>query len=139
MWTGSVRRDQSKCWSDTGERFDPIVVYRIDGTESRTICTKDVLRKQLYAYGLAVVADGEANVQERLIEWKDIFSRHGLRVSLENIEVMLVGPRQKEQYIIRDGKKLKQKDSFVYLGRAICGVGSSPISKRKNLWDVAWT
>ncbi len=31
------------------------------------------------------------------------------------------------------------RDSFVYLGGAICGVGSSPISKRKNLWGVAWT
>ncbi|KAK2144649.1 hypothetical protein NP493_4157g00014 [Ridgeia piscesae] len=43
---------------------------------SRKICAKDIL---LYAYCLAVVADGEANLQERLIEWKDIFSRHGLR------------------------------------------------------------
>ena len=33
-----------------------------------------------------------------------------------------------------DGKKLKQRDSFFYLGGAICGVDSSPISKRKNLW-----
>ena len=86
-------------------------------------------------HDLAVVADGEANLQEQLIEWKVMFSRLGLRVCLEKTEVMWVGYRRKEL----DAKKLKQRDTFVYLGGAICGVGSSPISKRKNLWGVAWT
>ena len=31
---------------------------------SRKMCTKDILRKLLYAFGLAVAADGEANLQE---------------------------------------------------------------------------
>ena len=30
MWTGGVRRVQSKCWRDTGKRLDPIVVYHCD-------------------------------------------------------------------------------------------------------------
>ena len=34
-WTGSVRRVQSKCWPDTRERFDPIVVYRCGGTDKQ--------------------------------------------------------------------------------------------------------
>ena len=36
MWTGSVNRVQSKCWPDTGERLDPIVVYRCGGTDKQT-------------------------------------------------------------------------------------------------------
>ena len=63
---------------------------------SRKICTKGILRKLLYAYGLVAVADGEAALQEQLIEWKDIFSRHGLRVRLEKTEVMWVGHRRKK-------------------------------------------
>ena len=35
MWTGGVRRVQSKCWPDTGERLDPIVVYRCGGTDKQ--------------------------------------------------------------------------------------------------------
>ena len=35
--------------------------------------------------------------------------------------------------------KKKGSDSFAYLGGAICGVDSSPISKRENLWGVPWT
>ena len=49
----------------------------------------------MYAYGLAIVADGEATLQEQLIEWKDIFSRHGLRVRL--VETEWVGYRKIEQ------------------------------------------
>ena len=62
---------------------------------SRKICIKVILQKLLYAAGLAVVADGEANLQEQLIEWKYIFSRHGLRVRLVKTEVMWVGFRKK--------------------------------------------
>ena len=38
--------------------------------------------------GCCVTADGVANIQNQLIEWKDIFSRHRLRVSLEKTDVM---------------------------------------------------
>ena len=74
MWTGGVRRVQSKCWRDTGERLDPIVVHRCGGTDKQKDLYKSHTPKILYAAGLAVVADGEANLQEQLIEWKYIFS-----------------------------------------------------------------
>ena len=35
MWTAGVRRVQSKCWTDTGERLDPIVIYRCGGTDKK--------------------------------------------------------------------------------------------------------
>ena len=43
-----------------------------------------------------MVEDGEPNLQEQLIKWKDIFSRHGLRVRLVKTEVMWVGFRRKK-------------------------------------------
>ena len=116
-----------------GTALIPLLFIAMVELISTTSCTKDILRKLLYAYGLAVVADGEATLQEQLIEWKGVFSRHGLTVRLEKTVVMRVEHRKQEQYIILGVKKLKQRDSFVYLGGAICGVGSSPISKRKNL------
>ena len=66
----------------SGEALIPLLFIAVVELISRKICTKDILRKLLYAYGLEVVADGEATLQEQLIEWKDIFSRHGLRVRL---------------------------------------------------------
>ena len=88
---------------------------------------------------MAVVANGEANVQEQLIQWKDIFSRLGLRVSFEKTEVMWVGHRRKELKIHLDGKKLKQRDSFVHLGGEMCGDGNSPVSARKKPLGCGWT
>ena len=35
VWTGGVRRVQSKCWPDTWERLDPIVFYRCGGTDKQ--------------------------------------------------------------------------------------------------------
>ena len=63
---------------------------------SRKICTKVILQKLSHEGGLAVVEDGEANLQEQRIEWTDIFSRHGVRVGLVKTEVMWVGHRRKE-------------------------------------------
>jgi hypothetical protein len=44
-----------------------------------------------------MVAGVEAGLQEQLIvtEWKDMFSRHGLRVSWEKTEVMWVVQRRR--------------------------------------------
>ena len=49
--------------------------------------------------------------------------------------VMWVGHRRNKL----DGKKLEQRDNFVDLGGAICGVGNSLVSTRKNPWDLAST
>ena len=54
-----------------------------------------------------------------------MFSRHGLRVSVEKMEVMWVVPGRTELEIYLDGKTLMQRESFVYLGGAICGDGNS--------------
>ena len=107
---------------------------------SRKICTKDVLGKLLHAYGLTVAADGGSNSPRTYDRVKRYFSRHGLRVRLEKTEVMRVVHSMKELYINLGGKKLKQRDIFVYLGGAICGVGSSPILKRKlfGVWLERW-
>ena len=47
--------------------------------------TRDSLRKLLYADELA---DSEVDLQEWLVDWKEIFDKHGLRVSLEKTDVL---------------------------------------------------
>ena len=39
--------------------------------------TRDIIRKLLYADDLAIVADSEADLQERLVDWKEIFGKYG--------------------------------------------------------------
>ena len=57
-----------------GSALTPLLFIAVVELISRKICIKVILQKLLYAGGLAVVADGEANLQEQLIEWKEIFS-----------------------------------------------------------------
>ena len=82
---------------------------------------------------LAVTPDGVANIQNQLIEWKDIFSRHRLRVSLEKTEVMWWDIEGKSCKYTWMGRSLsKETVSFVYLDGVLCGVGNLPVSTRKN-------
>ena len=70
---------------------------------------------------MAVVADSEADLQERLVlgrlegnlwqTWTE---------SLEKMEVLWVRQQKKDLDVRLDGKKLNQRDSFVYLGGAVC-------------------
>ena len=46
--------------------------------------TRYFLRKSLYVDNTAVVADNGADLQVRLVEWKEIFGGLGLRVSLDS-------------------------------------------------------
>ena len=66
VWTGSVRRVQSKCWSDTGERIEPIVVYRCCGTDKQKHLYKRLWNSKLVALKreslLNTFADGGLNV-----------------------------------------------------------------------------
>ena len=79
-----------------GNALTPLLFIAVVELISRKICIKVILQKLLYAAGLAVVEDGEANLQEQLIEWKEIFSRRGLIVLLVKTEVMWVGFKRKE-------------------------------------------
>ena len=83
---------------------------------SRKISTNDVLRKMMYADYLAMIAESKQELQEVLEEWKGVFKKHGLRMSLEKTEVMWVGHQREELNIRLGGKEIKQVGGFVYLG-----------------------
>ena len=49
-----------------------------------------------------------------------MFTRHGLKT-----EVLHTGHQREDLDIELEGKKLTQRDSFVYLGGAVCGDGKT--------------
>ena len=75
---------------------------------SRKTSTGDIFCKLIDADDLAVVANSEADLQEQWVEWKEIFGRHGLRVSLEKTEVLWVGQQNNDLDIGLEVKKQKQ-------------------------------
>ena len=50
-----------------------------------------------------------------------MFIKHGLKLNLEKTEVLRIGHQRDELDIELEGNKLNQRDSFVYLGGALCG------------------
>ena len=77
-----------------GSALSPLLFIAVVEVVSRKASTRDILRKLLYTDDLAVVAASEADLQERLVDWKEIFGKHGLRVSLEKTEVLWVGQQK---------------------------------------------
>ncbi|KAI0231116.1 mRNA-capping enzyme [Lamellibrachia satsuma] len=97
---------------------------------SRNISTKDILRKMMYADDLAIIAESKQDLQEVLEEWKGVFKKHGLKMSLEKTEVMWVGHQREELNIRLDGKDIKQVDGIVYLGEIVTEDGHSAAEVR---------
>ena len=79
------------------------------------------------------MANGKQELQETLEDWNGLFTRHGLKINLEKMEVMHIGHQREEQDIELDGKKLTQGASFVYLGGAVCCDGKTGRQVR-NAW-----
>ena len=48
----------------------------------------DLLRKMMYADDFSIIAESKQELKEVLEEWKGLFKKQGLRMSLERIEVM---------------------------------------------------
>ena len=96
--------------------LSPLLFIAVLELISRKIGTKRHIRKLLYADDLAVVVDGEADLQEQLIERKIVRQKWtksklgeggGMRMR------MWVGPNRKELDMRLERKTLKQRDSVV--------------------------
>ena len=106
-----------------GCALSPLLFIAVLEVISRKTRTRDILRKVIYE--VAVVADSERDLQEQFVEWKEICGRHGLIVCLEKTQVLWDGQHKTYIHMRLDGKKLNQRDSFVYFGGAVCGDGNS--------------
>ena len=127
--TGNIGGIQYGRRPETGRALSPLLFIAVVEVISRKAITRDNLRKLLYVDNCAVVADSETDLQERLVEWKEIFGRHGLRVKLEKTEVLWTGHQKKRSR----WEKLNQQDIFVYLGGAVCGDGGTETYIRRRI------
>ena len=62
-----------------------------------------------------------------------MFTKHGLKLNIEKTEVLHIGHQREELDIELEGKKLTQRDSFVYLGGAVCGDGKTEREVRRRV------
>ena len=113
--------------------FSDILFFMVMELISRKISTKDVLGKMMYADDLAILEESKQELQEVLVEWKRVFKKHELRMSLEKTDVMWIGHQREELNTRLDGKEIKQVDGFVYLGGMVTEDGHSEVEVRRQI------
>ena len=123
-----------------GSAISTLLFITVMEINSRKISTKDILRKMRYADDLAIIAESKQDLQEALEEWKWVFEKHGLRMSLEKTEVMWVGHQREELNTRLDSKEIKQVDCFVYLGGMVTedGHSATEVRRRTQAGANAW-
>ena len=107
---------------------------------SRKTVVTDAMKKLLYADDLVLVANGKQELQETMEEWNGLFTKHGLKLNLEKTEVLHIAHQREELDIEVEGKKLTQRNSFVFLGGAVWGDGKteSEVLRRVQAGANAW-
>ena len=116
-----------------GSVLSPLLFIAVLDLVSRKTVVKDAVKKLLYAEDLALVANGKQELQETMEEWNGLFTKHGLKLNLEKTEVLHIGHQMEELDIELEGKKLTQRDSFVYLGGAVCGDAKTERQVRRRV------
>ena len=113
--------------------FSPLLFIAVLDLISRKTVVKDAMKKLLYADYLALVTNGKQELQETMEEWNSLFIKHGLKLNLEKTEVLHIGHQKEELDIELEGNILNQRDSFVYLGGAVCGDGKAEREVRRRV------
>ena len=116
-----------------GSVLSPLLFIAVLDLISRNTVMKDAMKKLLYADDLALVANGNQELQETMEEWNGLFIKHGLKLNLEKTEVLHIGHQREGLDIELEGKILNQRDSFVYLGGAVCGDGKTERGTSKSV------
>ena len=125
MGEGASEEFEVKMGLRQGSVLSALLFIAVLDLISRKTVMKDAMKKLLYADDLALVANGKQELQESLEEWNGLFTRHGLKINLEKMEVLHVSHQREELDIELEGRKLTQGDSFMYLGGAVCGDGKT--------------
>ena len=122
--------------------LSPLLFIAVLDVISRKTVVKDAMKKLLYEDDLVLVlvANGKQELQETLDEWNGLFTRHGMKINVEKTEVLHIGLQREELDIELEGKKLTKRDSFVYLGGAVCGDGKTEREVRRKIQAgaIAW-
>ena len=120
--------------------LSPLLFIAVLDLISRKTVVKDDMKKLLYADDLALVANGKQELQEILEEWNGLCTRNGLKRNLKKTEVLHIGHQKEELVIELEWKKPTQRDSFVYLGVAVCGDGKTDreVCRREQAGPNAW-
>ena len=129
---GASEKFEVKIGLRQGRVLSQLLFIAVLDLMSRKTVEKDAMKKLLYADDLALVANDTQELHATMEEWNCLFTRHGLKHILEKTEVLHIGHWSEELDIELKGKKLTQRDSFVYLGWVVCGDGKTERERERG-------
>ena len=103
---GASEEFEVKIGLSRGRVLSPLLFIVVLALISRKTVMKDSMKKLLYAEYMALAANGKQQLQETLEEWITLFTRYGLKISLEKTEVLHIGHQREHLDIKLEGKKL---------------------------------
>ena len=106
MVDGALEEFEVKIRLRQASVLSPLQLTAVLDLISRKTVVKDAMKKLLYADDLALVANGKQELHETMEEWNGLFTRHGLKLSLEKTEGLHIGHLMEELDIELEGKKL---------------------------------
>ena len=71
-----------------GSALSPLMFIMVMELVSRKVILRGGMGRMLYVVDLAVVVESGWEMQEVLGEWKETFGKHGLKMSMEETELM---------------------------------------------------
>ena len=73
-----------------GSSLSPLIFIMVMQLVRRKVSLRGSIGRPVYADDFAVVVESGRQMQEVLGEWKEVFGKQGLKMSMEKTEVMLV-------------------------------------------------
>ena len=71
--------------------MSPLLFIAVLDLISKITFMKDAMKKLLYADDLTLATNDKEELQETMEEWNGLFIKHGLKLNLQNTEVLHIG------------------------------------------------
>ena len=112
-----------------------VVLALADVEEAGILVSGDRISNLRFADDIAILADGQTELQQRITQLHETSSRFGLKVSTSKTEVQCISRQPPKLHIDIGGTELNQVEQFTYLGGVISQDARSEldIKRRVNL------
>src|SRR5664279_1800877 len=102
-----------------------IIAMALDNTESGAEIGGELLTDLRFADDIAMPSNSVEGLQGAVKRVEEVSKDMGMRINVTKAEVQYLGKGKKECHIQIDGQRLKQTDTFVYLGGTISTTGGA--------------
>ncbi len=136
---GTTESFQVKVGLHQGSALSPFLFATILDCLTEAV-QKDTPWDLMFADDIALNGETNADVEERLEQWRKALEDRGMKVSRQKTEYLCMGDQDRERNVEMQGVKLKRVQEFKYLGSTVQsdGAADKEVGKRIQAGWNAW-